>query len=804
MLTPEKFEEVSPLKGIRSNRLYTIKDVTVDDINSDDNGAYINPGSTKKSYHVRINGNNSVNTKEVHHLSGQFYRKERKGRGYTDTLIPLNDVYTVERYYRRNKSIPNLKQLVVKVKHESTKLREKYICVIYSFKPDENVEVEYDSDVRILPHGNSKRNSETARPYIKTAKRVLQEEDLLLQNRVSVATVYETVLNDSGGPLHSSSQSMEPNDGGGPLHSSSQSMEPNDGGGPLHSSSQSMEPNDGGGPLHSSSQSMEPRSIKQIYDRKSALNVKEKCNLTAINSDTSDDLLNILNAQKIHDFIDSVIVKNNAYYVVLKTDKQIKDIVKFCCVEQNASVLGIDTTFNLCDMWLTDTCYRNKRLINPRTNAHPVFLGPILIHFTKEEETFLRFALELLSADPTLRNLKKIGVDLESAIYNGFKKVFPTLYRLLCIRHISERDRQKLGKLLELIKMSEGQKNKAKAEILKDLYGERKGNSYEYGLAEAFDEMDLLNKLSSLEARWNSLCPGFYNWFKQKRQTLFASTVVHSAREGTDVSGLFYQNDIESQHFVEKKKQSFSKLSVVDVIVSLEEMVNRQDQEEVRALYGAGSYEISKEYRRHSWSPQTREQHLSTFRKCEPSIGDSFKMPKNAGRKPGYQSRERHKESPDIIIDRLSASTPSVPTVTPSASEEEVIGNVATEEVRFPDPRKSTPEVFELHFRKNIPRQITKCQGMCGKKITPDDNGLLVRTYGTTTWTERGNGREMSKYGPMYIHFSCSCLKAFDSKNYYGVNDTFDYQRTIVEKNVQVELRNGEREMLLKLGVKFV
>ena len=52
-------------------------------------------------------------------------------------------------------------------------------------------------------------------------------------------------------------------------------------------------------------------------------------------------------------------------------------------------------------------------------------------------------------------------------------------------------------------------------------------------------------------------------------------------------------------------------------------------------------------------------------------------MPKHAERKPGYQSRERHKESPDIIIDRLSASgyqydqhsTPSVPTVTPTANE---------------------------------------------------------------------------------------------------------------------------------------
>ena len=54
------------------------------------------------------------------------------------------------------------------------------------------------------------------------------------------------------------------------------------------------------------------------------------------------------------------------------------------------------------------------------------------------------------------------------------------------------------------------------------------------------------------------------------------------------------------------------------------------------------------------------------------------------------------------------------------------------------------------------------------------------------------------------IHFRGSCLKAFDLKNYYGVNDTFDYQRIIVEKNVQAELRSGEREMLLKLSVKFV
>ena len=40
-----------------------------------------------------------------------------------------------------------------------------------------------------------------------------------------------------------------------------------------------------------------------------------------------------------------------------------------------------------------------------------------MFHFTKDEGAFGRFALELLSADSKLIELKNIGVDMESAIY---------------------------------------------------------------------------------------------------------------------------------------------------------------------------------------------------------------------------------------------------------------------------------------------------------------------------------------------------------------------------------------------------
>ena len=36
-------------------------------------------------------------------------------------------------------------------------------------------------------------------------------------------------------------------------------------------------------------------------------------------------------------------------------------------------------------MWVTDISYRNKRLINSVSRKHPVFLGSVMTHFTKDK-----------------------------------------------------------------------------------------------------------------------------------------------------------------------------------------------------------------------------------------------------------------------------------------------------------------------------------------------------------------------------------------------------------------------------------
>ena len=113
---------------------------------------------------------------------------------------------------------------------------------------------------------------------------------------------------------------------------------------------------------------------------------------------------------------------------------------------------------------------------------------------------------------------------------------------------------------------------------------------YEYGLIEATDEADFTAKLASLKSKWESRCAGLFDWFLRKRKQKMISSVICSTRKGTDVCGLFYQNDVESKHFVEKVQQSFKKKSVRDAVLGFKMITERQENEEARAIYGDGSH----------------------------------------------------------------------------------------------------------------------------------------------------------------------------------------------------------------------
>ena len=163
--------------------------------------------------------------------------------------------------------------------------------------------------------------------------------------------------------------------------------------------------------------------------------------------------------------------------------------------------MSIDTRFSLCSNWVTDACYEDTRL-QTRNGKHPFFLGSILIHFEKDAFIFNRFASEMCSFQPKIKNLKTIGTDQEMAIYNGFASQIPDLNLLLCVFHLQKSDERKT---LQLNPQKGGSRK-----INADIYGCQYGDVREYGLADSSDKEDLETRSRSLEERWELLCPGFY------------------------------------------------------------------------------------------------------------------------------------------------------------------------------------------------------------------------------------------------------------------------------------------------------
>ena len=118
-----------------------------------------------------------------------------------------------------------------------------------------------------------------------------------------------------------------------------------------------------GGALHASSMSKEPRNLKQ------AQNLQAK-----INKSNQDLLLHLQRDQS--SFVQTVTVTGEKYLAFAYTEKQTMDINDFCCQAVEPVVLAVDTTFNLCSLWITDTTYGNKRILNASNGNHPIHLRP--------------------------------------------------------------------------------------------------------------------------------------------------------------------------------------------------------------------------------------------------------------------------------------------------------------------------------------------------------------------------------------------------------------------------------------------
>ena len=93
---------------------------------------------------------------------------------------------------------------------------------------------------------------------------------------------------------------------------------------------------------------------------------------------------------------------------------------------------------------------------------------------------------------------------------------------------------------------------------------------------------------------------------------------------------------------------------------------------------------------------------------------------------------------------------------------------LCSQNIRFAYLTEKAKKVFKLYLRKNVPRSVWKRQG-CRKRITAEDPPMIISLIGESWWTDKMTGKEISRVGPMYVHFNQDCLEQSDTENFFMV-----------------------------------
>ena len=92
--------------------------------------------------------------------------------------------------------------------------------------------------------------------------------------------------------------------------------------------------------------------------------------------------------------------------IVLADDCQLNDMARFCTSSTSEfCIFTIDPTFSLGEFDVTPITYRHMLLETKSNGSHPIFLGPLLIHYQK---TFAVY-LHLLDFPVSFRALERLA-----------------------------------------------------------------------------------------------------------------------------------------------------------------------------------------------------------------------------------------------------------------------------------------------------------------------------------------------------------------------------------------------------------
>ena len=400
--------------------------------------------------------------------------------------------------------------------------------------------------------------------------------------------------------------------------------------------------------------SAEPRNKEQVYNaRRSETNAKDEIY----------DLLEMLQSHAANSdsgYLRDVIL-NPTPCAVLASKEQLADILTFCCHSSKFGVFGVDATFELGNFYVTLTTYRNFLLQHSRTKKPPVMLGPAFLHVKRRFEDYHSFFSCLLKHEPRLKSLKAYGTDGEEALVSALEACFPSATSLRCFIHKRRNIEEKLKTVVSTSKKA----------IMHDIFGVQEGETFSKGLVDLENEEAFLDGLGQLEKRWNALAPGFHDWFTSTQAKVFCEHMIAPVRKRAQIPPLeqYTTNANESANSTVKKWVEFSKSTWPAFIEKLQNLVQLQRNESLRAIYGSGDYILADDLAEFhidhgKWQSLTvkqKESHIQKMITAVCSLSGTVSMTEEES---SVEQLPINNKSLSIPAEKVSSTLPLIPETT--------------------------------------------------------------------------------------------------------------------------------------------
>ncbi|CAG2250556.1 unnamed protein product [Mytilus edulis] len=388
-----------------------------------------------------------------------------------------------------------------------------------------------------------------------------------------------------------------------------------------------------------------PTSRRQVHDKKyrdKKNQRKNDCGQYMSRGNIADHINEIDKKLSEQDSIVKSIIRDHgkAPCLIMYTEQQLEDIKTLCCSGQ--SIVGIDKTFNLCDMHVTALCFKQTAVNMESTSEHPIFLGPVFIHDNSDFECFTNFFNHLKVKLRGIDTSKLVfGTDEEVGLINAVKEAFPQSRTILCTRHLRQNAKQKL--------IDDAVNKKDRDVILDSIFG----NS---GLLTADDVICFEAKSDEISKKTMESTNTFNRYFENRLKNNIQQLWETDLPEG-HFDKPWTNNNSESLNHVLKRSIAWESKPLLDLVQIIEDAIKTQYKDLLRSIVSTGQYRLASTHQHFTisktiWINKTSEERqrlFNRFRRFVPkdnkvSISSDGKMtvikPRSLGKKIGQRKRK--------------------------------------------------------------------------------------------------------------------------------------------------------------------